>query len=104
MLMGCVMSTVPSLIVVTPILVPIAIGYGIDPLHFGIIVVVNLCMAQVIPSVGSCLFIVSSMFDISIERVVKANVIYSAVLFLVVLMVTYVPFISLFLPTIFGFR
>ena len=77
---------------VTPILVPIAIGYGIDPLHFGIIVVVNLCMAQVTPPVGSCFFIVSSMFDISIERDVKANVLFTAVLFLVVLMVTYVPY------------
>lgn len=101
---GCFMNTTAAIVILTPILSPIAISMGIDPLHFGFVVVMNLIIGQITPPVGSCLFVVMSICDTTMERVSKAVLPFLAVEIGVLFLVTYVPAITLWLPTVLGFH
>lgn len=87
------------LIIVAPLVFPIAIQLGIDPIHLGIIMVVNMEIGMITPPVGLNLFVTAGVAKLSILNVVKAALPFVAILFIFLILVTYVPAISTFLPT-----
>ena len=88
------------LIIVAPLVFPIAIELGIDPIHLGIIMVVNMEIGMITPPVGLNLFVTSGVANMPMMNVVKAALPFTAVLFVFLLMVTYIPVISTWLPTL----
>jgi len=88
------------LIIVAPLVFPIAIELGIDPIHLGIIMVVNMEIGMITPPVGLNLFVTSGVAGMSMMRVVKAALPFTGVLFIFLIMVTYIPAISTWLPTL----
>jgi TRAP-type C4-dicarboxylate transport system permease large subunit len=96
------MDMAPLILILTPVLLPVTNALGIDPVHFGMIMLVNLGIGLITPPVGSVLFVASAVSKQKIEQVVKAMLPFYAVLFLVLMLVTYIPAISLFLPKLFG--
>ena len=102
LLIGTLMDMAPLILILTPVLLPVTNALGIDPVHFGMIMLVNLGIGLFTPPVGSVLFVASAVSKQKIEQVVKAMLPFYAVLFLVLMLVTYIPAISLFLPKLFG--
>lgn len=102
LLLGTLMDMAPLILILTPVLLPVTNALGIDPVHFGMIMLVNLGIGLITPPVGSVLFVASAVSKQKIEQVVKAMLPFYAVLFLVLMLVTYIPAISLFLPKLFG--
>lgn len=92
---GMFIETAAAILVLAPILVPIAIGFGVDPVHFGLIMVVNLAMGMITPPVGVNLFAACAVARMPIERIVPALMPFLIVIISCVLLVTYVPWISL---------
>ncbi len=88
------------LIIVAPLVFPIAIELGIDPIHLGIIMVVNMEIGMIPPPVGLNLFVTSGVANMPMMNVVKAALPFTVVLFIFLLMVTYIPVISTWLPTL----
>ena len=89
------------LVIVAPLVFPIAIELGIDPIHLGIIMVVNMEIGMITPPVGLNLFVTSGVAGMPMMAVVKAALPFLAVLFVFLIMVTYIPILSTFLPTYF---
>ncbi|MEX1662669.1 TRAP transporter large permease [Thioclava sp. 15-R06ZXC-3] len=87
------------ILIVAPLVFPIAIQLGVDPIHLGIIMVVNMEIGMITPPVGLNLFVTSGVAGMPIMRVVKASAPFLAVLFVFLILITYVPIISTFLPT-----
>ncbi|MEM9637085.1 MAG: TRAP transporter large permease [Pseudomonadota bacterium] len=88
------------LVIVAPLVFPIAIELGIDPIHLGIIMVVNMEIGMITPPVGLNLFVTSGVANMPMMKVVKAALPFTAVLFVFLIMVTYIPIISTWLPTL----
>ncbi len=88
------------LVIVAPLVFPIAIELGIDPIHLGIIMVVNMEIGMITPPVGLNLFVTSGVAGMSMMRVVKASLPFLGVLFIFLIMITYIPSISTFLPNL----
>ncbi len=95
--MGMFIESVAAILIITPILHPIAVSLGVDPIHFGIIMVVNLAIGLITPPVGENQYIAAAIAGIPFERVLKAIVPFFAALILALLVITYVPGLSLFL-------
>lgn len=94
------MDTVPCILILAPIMLPIVKQYGVDPIHFGIVMTVNLAIGFVTPPIGTNLFVANSLTKIPITRIAK-HAIPFIVMFLVVLgLITYIPEITMFLPKI----
>lgn len=87
------------IVIVAPLVFPIAIELGIDPIHLGIIMVVNMEIGMITPPVGLNLFVTSGVAGMSMMRVVKAALPFLAILFVFLILVTYVPWLSTYLPT-----
>lgn len=87
------------LIIVAPLVFPIAIALGIDPIHLGIIMVVNMEIGMITPPVGLNLFVTAGVAQMSVTSVIKAALPWVAIMFLFLIIVTYVPFVSTWLPT-----
>ena len=87
------------IVIVAPLVFPIAIELGIDPIHLGIIMVVNMEIGMITPPVGLNLFVTSGVAGMPMMRVVRAALPFLAVLFVFLIMVTYIPFLSTWLPT-----
>ncbi|MEL7629612.1 TRAP transporter large permease [Pectobacterium aroidearum] len=102
LLIGTLMDMAPLILILTPVLLPVALSLGIDPVHFGMIMLVNLGIGLITPPVGSVLFVASAVSKQKIEQVVKAMLPFYCGLFLVLMLVTYIPAISLWLPKLFG--
>ena len=102
LLIGTLMDMAPLILILTPVLLPVTNALGIDPVHFGMIMLVNLGIGLITPPVGSVLFVASAVSKQKIEQVVKAMLPFYLVLFLVLMLVTYIPAISPFLPKLFG--
>ncbi|HGW6096955.1 TPA: TRAP transporter large permease [Citrobacter freundii] len=102
LLIGTLMDMAPLILILTPVLLPVTNALGIDPVHFGMIMLVNLGIGLITPPVGSVLFVASAVSKQKIEQVVKAMLPFYLVLFLVLMLMTYIPAISLFLPKLFG--
>jgi TRAP-type C4-dicarboxylate transport system permease large subunit len=100
LLLGTVMDMAPLILILTPILMPVIVGIGVDPVQFGMIMLVNLGIGLITPPVGAVLFVGSAIGKVSIESTVKALLPFYAMLFLVLMLVTYIPAISLWLPNL----
>jgi tripartite ATP-independent transporter DctM subunit len=95
---GTFMDMTPAVLVFTPILLPAVLGVGIDPVHFGIIMIANLCIGLCTPPVGTCLFVGCSVGRTTIARVVPPAIPFFLSMLVAMLFITYVPAISLWLP------
>ena len=102
LLIGTLMDMAPIILILTPVLLPVANQLGIDPVHFGMIMMVNLGIGLITPPVGSVLFVASAVSKKNIETVVRAMLPFYGVLLIVLAMVTYIPAISLWLPRVLG--
>ena len=100
---GIFMDITPAVLIFTPIFLPIVVDLGYDPIHFGIIMIMNLCIGICTPPVGSVLFVGCSVAGLSIQRVLKPLLPLFAIMLIVLLLVTYIPELSLWLPRHFGF-
>lgn len=100
LILGCVMDMAPIIIIVTPILMPVITAIGVSPIHFGIILMLNLSVGLCTPPVGSALFVGCAVGKISIEKVTKALLPFYAVMVVVLLLITYIPDIAMFLPNL----
>ncbi|MBX8483486.1 TRAP transporter large permease [Pseudomonas cichorii] len=100
LLLGTVMDMAPLILILTPILLPVIIGIGVDPVHFGMIMLVNLGIGLITPPVGAVLFVGAAVGKVTIEATVKALLPFYLALFMVLMMVTYIPAISLWLPSV----
>lgn len=100
--LGTLMDMAPLILILTPILLPVVKAIGIDPVHFGMIMMVNLGIGLITPPVGAVLFVGSAVAKLRIEEVVQAMWPFFTILFSVLILVTYVPAISLWLPRLFG--
>ena len=102
LVLGCIMDMAPIILIATPILLPIATSIGIDPIQFGIIVVLNCGIGLLTPPVGAVLFIGSAIAKRPMEKVVKATLPFYACMIIALLLLTFVPDISLALPKLIG--
>jgi tripartite ATP-independent transporter DctM subunit len=100
--LGTLMDMAPLILILTPILLPVVKTLGVDPVHFGIIIMVNLGIGLITPPVGSVLFVGSAVSKLSIETVVKAMYPFFAILLGMLSVVTYVPAVSMWLPRLIG--
>ena len=97
---GCFMETVAAITIMVPVLLPIATTLGIDPVHFGVIMVLNLMLGLLTPPVGMVLYVLSRVARIPFERCVTGTAPFLVPLVAVLLLVTYVPAITMWLPTL----
>ena len=104
LLIGTLMDMAPLILILTPVLLPVTNSLGIDPVHFGMIMMVNLGIGLITPPVGSVLFVASAVSKQRIETVMRAMLPFYAMLLVVLGMVTYIPAISLWLPGVLGMQ
>lgn len=104
LIVGCLMDIFSAIIVVVPIITPIALQYGVDPVHLGIIFLTNLEIGYLTPPVGLNLFISSFRFKRSIFELYRVAVPYLIILIICLLIITYVPFLSLGLLEMMGYK
>lgn len=102
LLLGMIMDMAPLILIATPILLPVATSVGMDPVHFGVVLILSLGIGLVTPPVGSVLFVGSAIGKISIEKSAKGMLPFYGIMILVLLLVAYIPELSLFLPNLFG--
>lgn len=100
---GTFMDVTPAILIFTPIFLPIVQSFGMSPVHFGVVLVFNLCIGNITPPVGNTLFIGVRVGKMKIEDVIGVLLKFYAVIILVLMLVTYIPAISLYLPTLGGF-
>jgi len=103
LIVGCLLDLSAAIIMFVPILAPIALIYGIDPLHFGFVVVLNLVIGLLTPPVGVCLFVVAGIARIPLERLVRAVWPFLLWQIAVLILVTYVPVVCTAIPRFFGY-
>jgi C4-dicarboxylate transporter DctM subunit len=101
LVVGCFMDTTPAMIVLSPILLPVAKFLGVDPIHFGLIMVVNLAIGFITPPLGINLFVAARVGDVPLEVVTRGIVPFILVMIACLLLITFVPELSLFLPRLF---
>ena len=102
LVLGCLMDMSPLILILTPILLPVVKLLGVDPVHFGMIMMVNLGIGLITPPVGTVLFVGSAISKLSIGAVTRAMKPFFVALFIVLMMVTYIPWLSLWLPRLMG--
>ncbi|MDP3535762.1 MAG: TRAP transporter large permease [Halomonas sp.] len=100
---GLFLEGIAAILVLVPILHPIAMALGIDPLHFGIIVIFNLMMGLITPPMGLCLFVADSVSGVGMGAIIRRILPMLAVQFLILLMITFVPALVTFLPRLAGY-
>nr|WP_300311157.1 TRAP transporter large permease [Halomonas sp.] len=98
---GCFMETIAAITILVPVLLPVAVGAGVDPVHFGVIMVLNLMIGLLTPPVGMVLYVLSRVSHISFEKCMRGTLPFLVPLVAALLLVTFVPQISLWLPTLF---
>ncbi len=99
---GIFMDMTPAVLIFTPIFLPIVTDLGMDPIHFGIIMILNLCIGLCTPPVGSVLFVGCSVAGLSIQKVIRPLLPLFLAMIIVLFLITYVPELSLWLPRQFG--
>jgi len=102
LLIGIFMDMTPAILVFTPIFLPVAKNIGIDPVHFGVIMVANLCIGLCTPPVGTCLFLGCGVGKAKIAGVSRAMIPFYVSMFISLILITYWPDLSLWLPRLFG--
>ena len=102
LVLGTLMDMAPLILILTPILLPVVKSIGVDPVHFGMIMMVNLGIGLITPPVGGVLFVGSAIANLKIGVVTQALIPFFVALFIVLMMVTYLPALSLWLPRLMG--
>ena len=103
LLVGTFMDMTPACLIFTPIFLPVCQSLGMNTIHFGIMMIFNLCIGTITPPVGTTLFVGVRVGNVKIETVFKQLLIYFAAIFIVLMLVTYIPQISLWLPKLLGY-
>src|ERR1700734_331525 len=102
LVLGCLLDMAPSILICTPILLPVMMNFGVSPVHFGIIMMLNLGIGLCHPPVGAILFVGCAVGRVTIEQVMRKIWPFYGVMLLVLMLVTYFPAISLWLPHLLG--
>ncbi len=102
LIIGCFLDTIAAITIVVPIMLPIATGLGVDPVHFGLILTLNLMIGLLTPPLGVVLFVLSRISRLSIERTALAILPWMIPLFIALAIITFVPAVTLWLPTQMG--
>jgi tripartite ATP-independent transporter DctM subunit len=102
LVIGAFMDIGPAILIFTPILLPIMVKLGVDPVHFGIIMIYNLAIGTITPPVGSGLYVGASVGRVKVEDVIRPLMPFYAAIIGVLLLITFVPEITLFLPRLLG--
>lgn len=100
---GTFMDMTPAVLIFTPIFLPVVTEIGMDPVQYGIMMILNLCVGVCTPPVGTALFVGCSVADISITKVIKPILPFYLVMIVTLLLVTFIPGLALWLPEVFGF-
>ena len=95
--MGMIIDTSPNILIFTPVMLPLVSAVGIDSVHFGIIMVVNLAIGYVTPPVGVNLYVAQALTGVPVVRLAKKAIPYMVMFFIALLLITYIPAISLVL-------
>ena len=98
LLLGMIMDMAPLILIATPVLLPIAVKYGMDPIQFGVMLMLNLGIGLLTPPVGSAIFVGCSIGGLSIEKAFRAMLPFLAVMIAMLMLLTYVPAVSMTLP------
>jgi tripartite ATP-independent transporter DctM subunit len=104
LVLGCLVDMAPAILICTPILLPVMVNFGVDPVHFGMIMLLNLGIGLCHPPVGAILFVGCAVGRVSMEQVMRQIWPFYAVMFAVLMLVTYIPTISLWLPHLLSLR
>ena len=102
LVLGCLMDMAPSILICTPILLPVMVSFGVDPVHFGMIMMLNLGIGLCHPPVGSILFVGCAVGKVTMEQVMRQIWPFYGVMFIVLMMVTYIPSLSLWMVRLVG--
>jgi tripartite ATP-independent transporter DctM subunit len=102
LLVGIFMDMTPAVLIFTPIFLPVAVALGMSPLHFGIMLVLNLCIGLCTPPVGTILFVGCALAKTTIDRMIRPMIPMYAAMFVVLMLITYIPELSEGLPRYFG--
>ena len=97
---GMFMDSTPSIIILTPVFLPVVTAMGVDPVHFGIIMILNLMIGLLTPPVGMVLYVLSKVSSVPFERICKATVPFIIMFYILLQFITYIPQITLMLPTL----
>lgn len=97
---GMFMDSSPSIIILTPVFLPVVTSYGVDPVHFGIIMILNLMIGLLTPPVGMVLYVLSTVSKVPFERICKATVPFIIMFYILLQFITYIPQICLWLPNL----
>ena len=100
LIVGALIEGVPALLVLVPVLLPVAVNLGVDPVHFGVIMVLNIVIGLITPPMGIGLFIMANITGQTVERITVACMPFLVPLLLTLVLVTFVPWLSLWLPTL----
>ena len=103
LVVGTFMDMTPACLIFTPIFLPVCTALGMNTIHFGIMMIFNLCIGTITPPVGTTLFVGVKVGGVKIETVFKQLLVYFAAIFIVLLLVTYIPALSLTLPKLLGY-
>ena len=96
------MDMTPAVLIFTPIFLPVVTTLGMDPVHFGIVIVLNLCIGICTPPVGTLLFVGSGVANVSVTKVIRSLLPFLAIMVAVLMLISFIPEISMFLPRLFG--
>lgn len=102
LVVGTFMDMTPAVLIFTPIFLPVVVALGMDPVHFGILIVLNLCIGVCTPPVGTLLFVGSGVAKVSVTQVIKPLLPFLAIMFLVLMLISFIPEISMYLPGLFN--
>ena len=103
LVVGTFMDMTPAVLIFTPIFLPICEALGMNMIHFGIMMIFNLCIGTITPPVGTTLLVGVKVGGVKIETVIRQLLVYFAAIFIVLLLVTYIPQLSLWLPSLMGY-
>ena len=102
LVIGCFLDTIAAITIIVPILLPIALRFGVDPVHFGLIITLNLMIGLLHPPLGMVLFVLSRVAKLSVERTTMAILPWLVPLFISLIVITFIPAVTLWLPTRLG--
>ncbi len=102
LIVGCFIDGASALIIFTPVLLPLIHKLGIDPIFFGVVICVNLMIGTITPPVGLCLYVACGIADVRLEQISRTIIPFLLVEVVVLFLITYIPWLIMFLPNLFG--
>ena len=99
---GMLLEPTSALLIITPILLPVAVEFGVDPVQLGSIIIFNLMIGLLTPPMGGVVFVLSSVTGIPVERVFRGAAFFLPAMIIVLLLITYIPALTLWLPEVIG--